>query len=266
MKIDNQTKLYFSVAKKPGNFGATLYNRLFEKFNLNSVYIPRKSFDPKFLVQTIRELEVSGCSVSMPLKSEVVSFLDDLDPIAKRSSSVNTILNRSGKLIGYNSDCFGAESVLQSTPFESVVIYGAGSVVRSILVAIQNLGKSQVSLTGRNEIKAQTLAKEFNVEFLSGSSPRGEFDLLINATPASSLEPPECPELYSLLDRSQSVFDLVVSQTPTFLEKATKEKNKRFVPGVEMSKFQFQRQFEIYTDLKVPMETIDQILIESFFK
>ena len=107
MKINSKTELYLTASSKPSNFGVTIYNELFDKYNLNKLYLARAIVDPKALIDIIKFLDVKGCSVSMPLKSEVILLLDEVDEVAKKLNSVNTIINENGKLSGFNTDYFG---------------------------------------------------------------------------------------------------------------------------------------------------------------
>ncbi len=135
--IDSRTRLFISAARSPGNFGATVYNELFRLYGLNAVYLPRKITDAGRLVEAVRALGIEGCSVTMPFKSAVISYLDKLDRTALRTGSVNTIVNRNGVLTGHNTDHYGAAAVLAALKPRSALIYGAGSVSRSLLLALR---------------------------------------------------------------------------------------------------------------------------------
>ena len=74
MKIDTDTKLFFSVAGKPGNFGSYMYNSAFEKLGINAIYKPlqldcKTNFDRFFdFLFALKRINASGLSVSMPFK------------------------------------------------------------------------------------------------------------------------------------------------------------------------------------------------------
>lgn len=255
MQLGTETKVFFSASAQPGNFGASVYNYLFKELNINAVYLPRKVLDAGKLVEAIRTLGINGCSVSMPLKGQVVEYLDELEDLATATQSVNTILNQDGKLIGHNTDCYGAQQVLERLKPKSVLVYGAGSVTASILTALKNVGCDDVTLTGRTLSKVQVLADKYGAKVDDG---KGEFGLLINTTPAS--KDPANKDLFGLLDRAEGLFDLPVSPTDVALVAEARKHGLILSPGFEMSKFQLQKQFYIYTGIWPEIEIIDRAL------
>ena len=117
MNINTSTKICISIAAKPGNFGANFHNSAYRELNLNGIYLPRKltkTADLKYLINSIRLLEIIGCSVSMPHKEKIINYLDSLDQSAEKIGAVNTILNIDGLLKGYNTDYFGAKKALEN--------------------------------------------------------------------------------------------------------------------------------------------------------
>jgi len=78
---------------------------------------------------------VRGVSVTHPFKTKVIPFLDKVEKLAKKIGAVNTIVNREGKLIRYNTDCDGALEALEekmSLRWKKVVLLGAGGAARAI--------------------------------------------------------------------------------------------------------------------------------------
>jgi len=256
-QLNNQTQVYFSASSAPGNFGATIYNRLFDKFDINAVYLPRKVLDAEGVIAAIKCLGVAGCSVSMPLKSQVVPLLDELDDLAAKINSVNTIVNKDGKLKGYNTDVYGAMSVLQDLAASKVLIYGAGSVTAAVITALREIASPEIWCTARRPEAAQELASNYDLK--CGEDLPDDFDLVINATPAS--KDTNNNELCSLLTKTKTVFDLVVSMdgdTPWLAQARTQ--GLGIVTGFEMSKYQLQKQFEFYTGRAVTIADIDEVL------
>jgi len=266
MIIDNKTKIFFSASSKPGNFGASIYNKLFQLYNINAVYIPRKSSSAKPLIEALKAFHIEGCSISMPLKNQVINFLDIIDDNAKLTQSVNTIVQREGKLIGYNTDIVGAFLALKSThsTYNNVLIYGSGSVTHSIVKALEQVGVDRISIVSRNSKKARLVSEKYNLIFYEHCTAiNNHFDLLVNATPAS-LE--NNHEIDILLNKTNCLFDLVVSPDYTPLVKKAQSKKISFITGDVMSKFQLQKQFEHYTGIFPNIETIDEIIYSVFKK
>jgi len=262
MIINNKTSIYLSCSSRPGNFGATLYNFFFEKYNINSIYIPRFCDNPKEMVSSIKTLNFRGCSVSMPLKNKVIPYLDELSNNAKISQSVNTIVNADGNTIGHNTDIYGVYKVLEQENVKKVIIYGSGSVVDSIVVALKSLNIDQISIFSRNVLAASEKSKFHNVSLLENlDSISSNYDLLINATPAKYHG-----ELEILFNHANMIFDLVVSPLDSEIIIAAKDSGKGFFSGIEMTKYQFQKQFSLYTGLELQMKEVNYALAKFLAK
>ena len=253
LTIDKDTELYLSVSSLPSRFGVTVYNALFEEYGINAVYLWRKAPRAEALVQAIRAMNVRGASVSMPLKNQVIEFLDGLDKSAEQVQSVNTIVRSEQGLIGHNTDVVGAEACLRSISFETALVYGSGSVTDSIL-SILKKGNKRAYVLARNMDRARQKGQAWGAEFYQEQS----VDLMVNATPLS-LEP-LAPEVTDILKRTKpTVFDLVVPRKGNYLEQFCRAQGLRYMPGFAMYQHQFVRQLWLYTGLEISPEKVQAI-------
>jgi len=253
-----------SAARSPGNFGAAIYNQLFKIHNINAVYLPRKIINAASLIAAIKTLDIKGCSVTMPLKSKVIKYLHKLDRIAEKTGSVNTIVNSHDMLSGYNTDYYGALDVISPLKPRSALIYGAGSVSGSVILALKDSLCRKIMIVARRAAKARELSGKFNVKYIDKvKSVNQHFDLLINTTPASN---EINHEMFSLLPFVDVVFDLVVSTVKTALIIQAQKKGCKAIEGIEMSKRQIKKQFEIYTGIKCKISSIDDIIKSLYMK
>ena len=254
---DRETQLFLSASSAPSNFGATVYGEIFRRRGVNAVYLPRKITDAVALVAGVRALGVRGCSVSMPLKSDVVPLLDEVDADAERVSSVNTIVNDSGRLRGFNTDAHGFRAALtgalRGIP-ASVVLHGAGSVAGTVVDVLRTLGVTMLYVAARDGAKANAAADRWRAKVWAGQ----RCDLLINATPASLA--PLDDTLRSLARSCSTVFDLVVPSKGNHLAAFCAEHGIAYVPGFEMYKHQCAKQIELYTGMVVTPDEIDNIV------
>ncbi len=85
-------------SKNPG-----MFRRAFSAAGMNAVYLRLAMRDAKETADTIRELSIRGTNVTSPFDEEVIPFLDDLDPGARESGKVNAVVNKAGRLTGYNT-------------------------------------------------------------------------------------------------------------------------------------------------------------------
>ncbi|MCP3953957.1 MAG: shikimate dehydrogenase, partial [Desulfobacterales bacterium] len=85
-----------------------MHNTLFNTYKINASYLAFEINDIEKGINAVRELDIKGVSITIPFKEKVIEFLDDIDSEAKEIGAVNTIVNKSGKLFGYNTDWSGA--------------------------------------------------------------------------------------------------------------------------------------------------------------
>ena len=260
--VNNQTRLYISVAAQPGNFGASIFNALFDHYAINAVYVPRTAPSAKLLTSAIRSLGVAGCSVSMPLKSSVIRHLDALSCESRATGSVNTIVNTDGVLTGHNTDFQGCLAVLARHPVPSVLVYGSGSVVNSVVFALREAGVREIWLAGRSPERVRTKARSLRIRTLDEAGRSSiSVGLLVNATPSGD---DVGDDIRTLLPLCASLFDLRVRPDPSPLERAAAELGLQTIPGVEMAKFQLQKQMELYTGICPPIELLEALIEKKY--
>jgi shikimate 5-dehydrogenase len=246
--INKDTKLFFSISSKPGNFGASLYNKFFKEFNLNSIYIP-VGFNNKTKVNNFMEGIydiVSGVSVSMPFKKLMYSSCAVIKSIeCQYTKNCNTLLFKDDNIEAHNTDCFGFEESCKDLLLNSktATIFGNGAVADSI----------------------QYILKKYNIDFKCFGRldivpiSESEGDLLINATPLGMDGIKDNVFNKKNVEKYKYIFDVVVNKE-TNLIKLARDLNKDHISGTIMCLYQFQKQFELYTGIKLAVAQIFQEL------
>lgn len=263
---NSDTTVCISIASKPSNFGCALHNAGYRALNLNFIY---KSFgitDQKALIDAVRVMGIRGCSVSMPFKQSIISELDRLDTTAKEIGAVNTIVNNSGILIGYNTDSFGAEMVLRNIDFipnQRVLLMGAGGVARAIIYALTRLNVVNITICNRNAGRIDELDSERRFPRIDWEERNGfKADLLINATPIGMApETNRMPINEESISNFKSFFDVVVSPPKTMLIARAESLNKNVIHGYQMSFYQAVKQFELYTGHEAPQNVLQKAML-----
>ncbi len=264
--ITKSTQLYISVSRSPTNFGTTVYSHLFSHYGIDAIYVPRVA--PRSageLIAAVRTLDVQGCSVSMPLKGDVLPYLDWAEPLAEETEMVNTIIHRNGALHGYNCDAAGMADCLDGLQLGSALIYGYGAIFRTAVHVLRKHGVSHITGIGRDQQKARAACEEAGILF--GGSCRDvastgkTFDILINATPGGA-EPTH--ELLQIVPFALRVFDVVLCKHTTPLVEAAVSAGKQVTTGQNMYIGQLARQFFLYTDISpdqsVILEAVSKVL------
>ena len=113
-------------------------------------------------VKTFREEKYLGINVTVPHKEAVIPYLDELDPNATSAGAVNTIVNLSGKLVGYNTDTYGFLQGLKAERGftcggKKVLLLGAGGAARGVLQALIQERVSECVIANRTRSRADGL-------------------------------------------------------------------------------------------------------------
>jgi shikimate dehydrogenase len=268
--IDAQTKLYGIIGNPVRHsLSPMIHNEAFKRMGWNAVYL---AFEVKNIEEALRGitgLGVRGVSVTSPFKTEVVPFLDKVEGLARKIGAVNTIANRGGRLIGYNTDCDGALEALEekmNLKGKRVILLGAGGAARAVGFGLKERD-CQLIIVNRSRIRGEALSRELKCHFLPMSSlvkmKRGdlEADVIINATSLGMYpRDRESPIPKELLKRRTMVMDIVYKPLETRLLHEAKEKGCLTINGLEMLVRQGAIQFEIWTGKKLEIGRIKKAL------
>lgn len=131
MEINKDTKLYGSFSTNPGNNGCIFFNEAFKKNGIDAIYKSFYSDNIELLISSVKYLKFEGFALSMPHKIEVLPYLDEIDIAAKEIGAVNTVVNKKGKLIGYNTDWIGVKNYFLDS-LDELTILGDGGFSKAI--------------------------------------------------------------------------------------------------------------------------------------
>ncbi len=214
-------------------------------------------------IELIKKLNIKGISVTVPLKEEVLKYLNKVEKEAKKIGAVNTIVNNEGILTGYNTDWIGAvKSLVEKTSLsgKNIAVIGAGGSARAVIYGLVKKG-AMVKVFNRSEDKAKRLAKKFGCEFGSMKNLQeiSDMDIIVNATSVGMNED-KSPIDKKLIRKHQIVFDCVYSPLETKLLKDAKSKGAKIIFGTEMLLYQGVEQFKLYTGLDAPISEMKKAL------
>lgn len=224
------------------------------------------------VLDSVRLLNIKGLTCTVPHKVEVIKYLDEVAPIAKKIGAVNTVLNENGRLIGFNTDWEGLSIPLlkainsDNLKDKKVALIGAGGAARAIAFAVNKKG-ADLKIYNRTIEEAKNLAQEYECEYalFDQIEEVGKFDIIINATILGMGEfIDQSPVPIEYLSPNQIVFDIVYSPLDTKLLKDAKSKGAKTISGLEMLLYQGILQFEIYTGQKAPEEVMRKALYSKF--
>ena len=142
-----------------------MHNEAFRHQRMNCVYsaFPVAPEDLRAAIEGVRALGFLGVNVTIPHKEAVLEYLDEVAPTARQVGAVNTIVNRSGRLIGYNTDGWGFISSLEEAGVKPAgrpaVVLGAGGAARAVAVHLALAGVRSLTITNRTLSRAEALAE-----------------------------------------------------------------------------------------------------------
>lgn len=189
-----------------------------------------------------------GAVTGQGLKSGIIPFLDQVETLAKETGAVNTVINKNGKLHGYNTDAFGFESAINShikntgLPIKKAIIYGNGGVSGVASHVLKNLN-IDVTMAGRNQERVNK-----KMDDLKLAQFKGPYDLVVNATPISSSPLEEAVGLLDTLRDCKMVFDHNMpekDEKTNYIEEYCNANKIHFIPGKDMYVPQMIKQWKL---------------------
>lgn len=244
-----------------------LHNSAFELHNMQRCYFKWeiRQDDLEAFMRSVRILPLSGISVTIPYKENIIKFLDEITPEAQAMGAVNTVYQNNGILVGANTDFIGFMEPIKHLPLQSALVCGAGGAARSVIYGLKKLGLESICLCNRSTGKAAELAQEFKVDhILWEDRHKYEADLLVNTTPLGTsnqdqdLSPWEIKKL-----PFKVVYDLVYNPLETVLLKQAASNGAVAVSGLSMFVHQAAEQFRIWTNEKMNTEWAEKLLREK---
>ncbi|WP_432631528.1 shikimate dehydrogenase [Brachyspira sp.] len=285
MQIDSKTILTGLFASPSAHsISPIIHNNAFEKLGLNYAYL---SFEVgkdnlKDAIQSIKTLNMRGVNLSMPNKKEVIQYLDEISETAELSQSVNTIVNDNGILKGYSTDGKGFFKSLEEEKIfikdKNITILGMGGasiaiISQAIFEGIKNIFvfKRDKNWEEQKKILDNIASKtNCNIELNSLEDKNilkrkiEESDLLINATSVGMKENISLIEDKNFFRKDLTVCDIIYNPAKTKLLQIAEKEGCKIINGIGMLLYQGALSFELWTNKKMPVDYIKEIIFNHF--
>ena len=208
----------------------------------------------------LEKKDFAGINVTIPYKETVIPYLDEISDEARQIGAVNTIVNRGGRLCGFNTDFFGMRCLLRKNGFslkeKKVLILGTGGTSKTARALAFAEG-------ARDVLRVSRTAREGAVSYEKAYSEHADADFLINTTPCGMFPNAGIsPVDLEGFPRLSGVLDAIYNPLKTRL---FQEARKRGVPaacGLYMLVAQAVRAAEIFLDRPFPEEVIARVTEE----
>ncbi len=225
-----------------------------------------KEIAPDELDSFMKQKKFSGINVTIPYKKAVIPYLDEIEENAKKIGAVNTIVNRNGKLFGYNTDFYGMKALLEKTELDAagknVLILGTGGTSRTAEALMHFLGAKSICKISRNPEEVKPDEKGDTVSFISykDALEKKETQIIINTTPTGMF--PNVDEMPIALDafsKLEGVIDVIYNPVNTQFVLQAKEKSLKASGGLYMLVMQALKAYELFFETQVPQNKCDEI-------
>lgn len=283
-QVDGRTKLVGLLGSPvEQSFSPTMHTTAFAKMGINAVYL---GFDvvPEQLesaVKGLADIGIVGYNVTMPCKTKVLPYLDELTPAAELMGAVNTVVVKDGKSIGHNTDGAGFVQNLRLLGFQPegkvVTIVGAGGAGSAVFTQLALDGVVAINIFNRRDDfwdvtrdKIVELSSKTGVPMVLNDLADKELlarsvknsDLFVNATRVGMAPfEDECTLEEEMLHDGLLVADTVYEPRETKLIKMAKEHGLKTAPGLGMLLHQAALGEKIWFDIDMPVDYIE----ETFF-
>ena len=201
--------------------------------------------------------DFAAINVTIPYKQTVIPYLDEVSPVAQRIGAVNTIVNRDGRLYGYNTDYYGMKALIEKAGIEmvgkKVLILGTGGTSKTANVVAADMGAAEILTVSRRK-------SEDHITYEEAVSGHADGQVIINTTPSGMY--PDCgakPIDVFAFDALEGVIDAVYNPLSTNLILDARKKGAKAEGGLYMLVMQAVVAAEKFLDVKIEKEKADGV-------
>ncbi|RLD87909.1 MAG: shikimate dehydrogenase [Bacteroidetes bacterium] len=246
-------KTYGLIGKKLSHsFSQTYFDEKFESLGIEAKYFLFEVGDVSEVKEIIRSHpELVGLNVTIPYKEDILSIVDEVDPVAQAVGSVNTLkIYRAGEeplVHAFNTDVIGFEKTLSPLTEDrnslSALVLGTGGAAKAVVYVLQKL-RIPFRCVSRNPVENQLGYSDLTEELIL------EHGLIINTTPVGMYPQADvAPEIpYSFLTRDHILYDLIYNPAETIFLRKGREKGCVTMNGQRMLELQADASWEIWKD------------------
>lgn len=272
-------KKLFGVIGDPiaHSMSPAMHNDLFDFYGINAEMFAFhiKGENLEDAVKGFKAINISGFNVTIPHKTAIMPFLDEIDPLAEAIGAVNTVVNQDGKLIGYNTDgagyLKGIKQVVSDVEGKNVLLIGAGGAARAIFYTMAYSGVKSIDIANRTPERAQKLIEQCpyqtaaEVLEISGEGKDvGKYDMIIQTT-SIGMHPKIDETPLTLLNLKEGAFvsDIIYAPLETRFLREAREQGAITQNGVPMFVYQGALAFEKWTGIAPDAARMEALVLKK---
>ncbi|MFC5604019.1 shikimate dehydrogenase [Sporosarcina koreensis] len=255
-------KKWYAVIGNPiaQSMSPTMHDAWFRENGIDATYIPIH-VDAERLGEAVASLKRLGCSgwnVTVPHKSAIIPYLDEVDEVARRMNAVNTVkVLEDGSLFGTNTDGQGFVRSLQEigaapNEVEELLVIGAGGAAAGISYALEAARFGRISITNRTLEKAEQMAEAFPgshaLSLKEAQMAIDKFDLIVQTTSVGmNFAQSGMPLDPTGISEGAVIADIIYNPLETEFLRRAQEAGGKTMNGVGMFVHQGALAFELWT-------------------
>ncbi len=246
---------YGLIGEKLGHsYSKPIHERLAD-YTYDLMPLSREEF-PKFM----KARDFKAINVTIPYKKDVIPYLDELDKNAADIGAVNTIVNRNGRLIGYNTDFMGFIYMMRSNDVsvadKKALVLGSGGAAQAVIAALKSEGAKEVLVVSRREgsdsiTYDECLTHHTNAEIIVNTTPVGMFPN-VDASPIDLTPFTKCI----------AVLDVIYNPETTKLTAQATALGMKGITGLSMLTAQAKYACEFFLDTAIDDSVLPELTAE----
>ena len=216
--------------------------------------------DEKAVGEFLKKKNFRAINVTIPYKQTVIPYLAEISPEACAIGAVNTVINRDGRLCGFNTDFYGvtkalARMGLTDAKGKKALVLGTGGTSLTVSAVLHALGAAEIRAVSRTP-------NGVTVSYEDAVSTHSDADIIVNTTPVGMFPNSDgCPIDLSAFSRLSVVFDAIYNPLKTRLVLNAKERGIAADTGLYMLVAQGFRAVELFLD-----KSLDTALLDATYE
>jgi shikimate dehydrogenase len=242
---------YGLIGEKLGHSYSKIIHEMLADYTYELIPLTKEEF-----IDFMQKKDFTAINVTIPYKQEVIPYLNELHPLAKEIGAVNTIVNKSGYLIGYNTDFFGFKYMLNHNAItiqgKKCLILGSGGTSHTVHAVLKHLGASEILIVSRN-------ASATTISYEQCYSNHTDAEVIVNTTPLGMYPNIDATPLdLTSFTKCEAVIDVIYNPLQTKLTLQAQELGMKGITSLEMLVAQAKQAIEYFLDRQIEDSKIEE--------
>ena len=265
---------YGLIGEKLGHSYSKIIHEKLADYTYDLIPLTREEFSP-----FMEKKDFTAINVTIPYKQAVIPYLDEMHPLAKEIGAVNTIVNKSGHYIGYNTDFYGFEYMLAHNGIQisgkKCLVLGNGGTSQTVQAVLRHLGAYEILVISRKateqeegnstdifssdrSLRQQEVIK--SISFETCYADHTDAAVIVNTTPLGMYPNIDASPLdLTTFTKCEAVVDVIFNPLKTKITLQAESLGIKAVTGLEMLVAQAKQAIEYFLDKKLEDGLIDEV-------